>query len=306
MTFTFRATFGINLSGTVNFSTGGHAKTGRFPLALRGDAQFGVAPGNHRPGTKPSIVRCRHGVAGKVVEVGDPIVDGDEPLEVSGGSEPRHDPLLPPRRKVRILCPVVKGLVLAMLEIHAHPGSGSAAGTELVGDHHARCVGLLADELAQELLRRAPTLTTMTMRLLYHRSTPIPARRPSAWGYGPAQRRAGCRQIAALAVSAGRSSGRMVREPAGRRRSVHDRPAPVPLLAGPVLIRTSRLDLLADGRLDLLRNRCPDGDARHCADLVTLCVSRRAPGADDQEGRRARESTGVPFYPPISESAIGR
>jgi hypothetical protein len=44
--------------GTVNVPTGGPAKTGRFPLALRGDAQFGdLAPGDHRPGTKRSIVR---------------------------------------------------------------------------------------------------------------------------------------------------------------------------------------------------------------------------------------------------------
>jgi hypothetical protein len=37
--------------------SGGHAKTGRFPLALRGDAQFGdLAPHDDRSGTKRSIV----------------------------------------------------------------------------------------------------------------------------------------------------------------------------------------------------------------------------------------------------------
>jgi hypothetical protein len=54
------------------------------------------------------------------VEVGDPIVDKDEALQVSGGCEPLHDPLhdplAPPRGQVRILCPVVEALVLAMLE----------------------------------------------------------------------------------------------------------------------------------------------------------------------------------------------
>jgi hypothetical protein len=44
---------------------------------------------------------------------------------VSGGCEPLHDPLhdplAPPRRQVRILCPVVEALVLAMLDIQAHP-----------------------------------------------------------------------------------------------------------------------------------------------------------------------------------------
>jgi hypothetical protein len=51
--------------------------------------------------------------------------------------------------------------VLAMLEGHAHPGPGSAIRTELVGDHHARCAGLLSYQLAQELLRCAPALTAL-------------------------------------------------------------------------------------------------------------------------------------------------
>ena len=43
--------------GTVNLPNGGRVKTGRYPLALRGDAQFGdLAPGSHRLGTKRSIV----------------------------------------------------------------------------------------------------------------------------------------------------------------------------------------------------------------------------------------------------------
>jgi hypothetical protein len=47
----------VSEDGTVNLPTGGRVKTGRFPLALRGDAQFGdLAPGSHRLGTKRSIV----------------------------------------------------------------------------------------------------------------------------------------------------------------------------------------------------------------------------------------------------------
>ena len=94
--------------------------------------------------------------AGKSVEVGDPIVDGDEALEVSGGFEPFHDPLAPQRRKVRILCPVVEALVLAMLDIQAHPGPGSALRTGLVGDHHARLAEWLAQELRQFLTKTVP------------------------------------------------------------------------------------------------------------------------------------------------------
>ena len=95
------------------------------------------------------------------MEVGNRIVDGDEALEVSGGLEPFHDPLSPPRRQMRILRPVVEALVLAVLEIHTHPGPGSAVGTELVGDHHARCAALLSYQLAQKLLRCAPALTAL-------------------------------------------------------------------------------------------------------------------------------------------------
>ncbi|MCX7329883.1 MAG: hypothetical protein NTW00_17785 [Hyphomicrobiales bacterium] len=44
--------------GTVNLPNGGRTKTGRFPLALRSDAQFGdFAPRDHRLGTKRAIVR---------------------------------------------------------------------------------------------------------------------------------------------------------------------------------------------------------------------------------------------------------
>ena len=46
-----------HLGGTVNLPNGGRAKTGSYPLALRGDAQFGdLAPGDHRLGTKRAIV----------------------------------------------------------------------------------------------------------------------------------------------------------------------------------------------------------------------------------------------------------
>jgi len=60
-----RNTWGVNAkppatlpSGTVNLPTGNCAKTGRYPLALRGYTQFGdLAPRDHRLRTKRSIVR---------------------------------------------------------------------------------------------------------------------------------------------------------------------------------------------------------------------------------------------------------
>src|SRR5271165_942165 len=98
-------------------------------------------------------------MAGKVVEVGDRIVDGDEPLKVSGGFETLHDPLSPPRWQMRILGPVVEAFVLAMLEGHSHPRAGGGIGTELVGDHHPWRAGLLSDQLAQEFFGGAAVPT---------------------------------------------------------------------------------------------------------------------------------------------------
>jgi len=67
------------------------------------------------------------------VEVCDRIVDGDEPLKVSGGFEPLHDPLSSPCRQMRILRPVVEALVLSVLEIHAHSRPSRAVGPSPVG-----------------------------------------------------------------------------------------------------------------------------------------------------------------------------
>ena len=89
------------------------------------------------------------------MEVGDRIVNGDKSLEMSGGFEPLHDLLAPPRRQMRILRSIVQPLVLPVLEAHAHSRPSRAVGTELVGDHHPWRAGLFADEFAQELLRRA-------------------------------------------------------------------------------------------------------------------------------------------------------
>ena len=68
------------------------------------------------------------------MEVGNGIVDKDEALQVSGGCAPLDDPLAPQRRQMRILCPVVETLMLAMLGNQAHPGPGRAIRTGLVGD----------------------------------------------------------------------------------------------------------------------------------------------------------------------------
>lgn len=90
------------------------------------------------------------------MEVDDRIVDGDESLEMSGGLKPLHNLLAPPGWQMRILRSIVEPLVLSVLEPHAHSRPSRAVGTELVGDHYPWRTLLLADEFAQELLRRAP------------------------------------------------------------------------------------------------------------------------------------------------------
>ena len=89
------------------------------------------------------------------MEVGDRVVDGDKSLEMPSGFELLHDLLAPPGWQMRILRPIVQPLVLAVLEVHAHSRPSRAVGTELVGDHHPWRARLLADEFAQERLRRA-------------------------------------------------------------------------------------------------------------------------------------------------------
>jgi len=87
---------------------------------------------------------------GDSLKVGNWIVDKDEALQVSDGCEPLddplhdplHDPLAPQRRQMPTLRPVVEALVLAMLGIQAHPGSGRAIRTGLVSDNHAWRAGL--------------------------------------------------------------------------------------------------------------------------------------------------------------------
>src|SRR5215217_6137716 len=89
----------------------------------------------------------RHGV--EAVEIGgrggavgagwnEKIADGrehtDEPLQVSGGSKALPRPLSSPERQVRILRPVIKPLVRAVLDFRHDLASGGRVGAELVGD----------------------------------------------------------------------------------------------------------------------------------------------------------------------------
>jgi len=90
-----------------------------------------------------------------VKEVGDLIVDGQEALRLTSRLEALHDPLSPPCRLMRILCPIVQTLVLAMLEAKFHFPSRGGVGLELIGDHDARRLDGAFQELHQETTRSA-------------------------------------------------------------------------------------------------------------------------------------------------------
>jgi hypothetical protein len=77
----------------------------------------------------------------------------------------------------RFLRPVVEALVLAMLDIHAHPGPGCAIRAGLVGDHYARRAGWLSHQLAQELLRCAPAPAALNQGAGNQAATNRPHRR---------------------------------------------------------------------------------------------------------------------------------
>ena len=91
-------------------------------------------------------------MARQAEQVGDWIVNSDEAQYVTGGFEPLHDPLTPPRRLMRILRPIVEPFVLAMLDREPGTPARSAIGTELVGDQDTRSASLSADELAHQPL----------------------------------------------------------------------------------------------------------------------------------------------------------
>ena len=69
---------------------------------------------------------------GKVKEVCDLIVNGQEPLRLSGRFEALHDPFASPCRQMRILRSIVKALMLAMLEAKTQLCARRAVRSELV------------------------------------------------------------------------------------------------------------------------------------------------------------------------------
>ena len=72
--------------------------------------------------------------AGQMKEIGELIVNGQEPLRLSRRFEPLHDPLPSPRRLMRIFRPVVQAFVLAMLDLQRHVLARRAIRKQFVRD----------------------------------------------------------------------------------------------------------------------------------------------------------------------------
>ncbi|KAF0124252.1 MAG: hypothetical protein FD148_2525 [Methylocystaceae bacterium] len=82
--------------------------------------------------------------AGKMEEIGELIVNGQEALRLSHRFEPLHDPLSSPRRLMRIFRSIVQAFVLAMLDLQRHVPAGRAIRGQFVRDHDARRPGGLS------------------------------------------------------------------------------------------------------------------------------------------------------------------
>src|SRR5689334_2860084 len=74
-----------------------------------------IVPRLEGAGPLGTVLGCRHQVAGHEEEVVDLVVGGREALSVPGRLEPLHLPFSSSGRLVRVLCPVVEPLVLAVL-----------------------------------------------------------------------------------------------------------------------------------------------------------------------------------------------
>jgi hypothetical protein len=62
---------------------------------------------------------------------------------------------------MRVLGSIVQALVLPMLDTRHHDPFRSGIAGQFIGDHHARCLALLLEQLAQQVLRRLGIATTL-------------------------------------------------------------------------------------------------------------------------------------------------
>src|SRR5690349_17959303 len=101
-----------------------------------------------------AVVGCGHAVAGPEEEVVDRVVGGQETLSLSGRLEPLHLAFPSSCWLVRVLCPVVEPLVLAVLDARHDLLLRRAIRFQLIRDHDAGSPALPLQQLAQQPLGR--------------------------------------------------------------------------------------------------------------------------------------------------------
>ena len=135
---------------------------GLSPLSERGSCLGDVVPNceGALPRSAPILGGCMVWI-GKVKEVCNLIVNGQETLRLSGRFEALHDPFASPCRQMRILRSIVKALMLAMLDPKTQLCPRRTIRSKLVRDHHAWRRDGGFQELGHEPQRSAAISSTL-------------------------------------------------------------------------------------------------------------------------------------------------
>ena len=70
-------------------------------------------------------------------------------------------------RLMAVLGTIVQTFMLPMLHARHHSSFRSGIAGQFVGDHHARCLAMLLEQLAQQALRRFGIATTLDQNVEY-------------------------------------------------------------------------------------------------------------------------------------------
>jgi hypothetical protein len=103
-------------------------------------------------------------VAGKMEEVSDQAVDGDEALALPCRLEPDHASFSSSNSQARILRPGIQALMRAMLDTGHDFSSGGIVGSEFVGDQDTRCDALALRCRPENVLSRCRCAQTRCLR----------------------------------------------------------------------------------------------------------------------------------------------
>lgn len=98
---------------------------------------------------EPMTAHCRESE-----QVGNRIMDGNEPLKLACRLEAFHDPFASSGRLVRIFRSIIQACVRPVFDAGHEVAHGGIIGSELVGDHDPWCPPLSFQQLAHQTLCR--------------------------------------------------------------------------------------------------------------------------------------------------------